>query len=99
MVIAASFKQRKSCKTEAQEILEKRGKIVSKYAVRRFREKGLKPFHVIPKPLKTHTLKISCGYVSGFRIGMKLTSFIWPLLMNSLCGASENQIYQYMYTT
>jgi transposase len=56
IVLQASHKQRKSCNAVAREILELRGKRVSREAVRRFRHKeGLKTFHVIAKPLKTET--------------------------------------------
>jgi hypothetical protein len=56
LILAASHKQRKSCNNLVLEILEKRGKTVSFMTIYRYRVNlGLKPFHVISKPLKTKT--------------------------------------------
>jgi hypothetical protein len=56
IVLRASHKQRKSCNAVAREILELRGKRVSEATVRRLRNReGLKPLHVIARPLKTET--------------------------------------------
>jgi transposase len=56
IVLRASHKQRKSRNAVAREILEFRGKRVSEATVRRLRHReGLKPFHVIARPLKTET--------------------------------------------
>jgi len=56
IIAAGSHKQRKGNRRVAQEILQKRGKRVGHQTVGRYRQReGLKPFHVIAKPLKTQT--------------------------------------------
>lgn len=52
----SSHKQRKSNRKVAREILERRGKRVDQSTITRYRDRqGLKPFHVIARPLKTQT--------------------------------------------
>lgn len=47
-------KRRRSNVVIAREILERRGKVVSREAIRRYRlREGFKPFHTIPKPMKS----------------------------------------------
>lgn len=56
VVLSSSNKQRKSNRKVALQIQKQCGEKVSEATVRRFRHKsGLKPFHVISKPLKTET--------------------------------------------
>ena len=55
IVLASTGLQRRSCRKVAYEILQKRQKLHGKDVVHRFlRKEGLKPFHVISKPLKTN---------------------------------------------
>lgn len=52
----ASGRQRKSGSVVAKEIAEKQKEYVTRQTVNNYRHRqGLKPFHVIPKPLKTET--------------------------------------------
>jgi hypothetical protein len=56
IISAASCKQRKGNRKVAQEILQVRGKRVSHVTIGHYRRReGLKPFHVISRPLKTKT--------------------------------------------
>lgn len=56
IITESSNKQRKSHRQVAQEILQRRGKRVSHVTVLFYRRReGLKPFHVIARPLKTQT--------------------------------------------
>jgi transposase len=56
IVAESSNKQRKSHRQVAQEILQRRGKRVTHMTVFNYRQReGLKPFHVIARPLKTQT--------------------------------------------
>lgn len=56
IIASSSHKQRKGNRKVAQEILQLRGKRVGQRTVGRYREReGLKPFHVIAKPLKSQT--------------------------------------------
>jgi hypothetical protein len=52
----ASGQQRKSCAVVAKEIAEKQKEYATGRTVNNYRHReGLKPFHVIPKPLKSET--------------------------------------------
>ena len=56
IILEASGRQRKSCSVVAKEIAEKRKEYVVSRTINNYRHReGLKPFHVIPKPLKTET--------------------------------------------
>jgi len=56
IIASASHKQRKGHRKVPQEILQRRGKSVSKSTICNYRaHEGLKSFHVIAKPLKTQT--------------------------------------------
>lgn len=56
IILEASGRQNKSCPTVAKEIAEKRKEYVASRTIANYRHReGLKPFHVIPKPLKTET--------------------------------------------
>ena len=54
IVLNASSKQKKSCSAVATEIAEKYAEYVAPRTINNYRHReGLKPFHAIPKPLKT----------------------------------------------
>ena len=56
IIASASHKQRKGHRKVAQEIIQKRGKRLSHMTVSRYRNReGLRPYHVVAKPLKTQT--------------------------------------------
>jgi hypothetical protein len=56
IIIMASGKQRRSSSTVAKEIAERQKEYVHRSTIDNYRHKtGLKPFHVIKKPLKTET--------------------------------------------
>jgi len=56
VIESGNRKQRKSNRKMAAEIFQKRDKTVSRETIRLYRhQQGLKPFHVIAKPLKTDT--------------------------------------------
>jgi transposase len=56
IILEASGRQKKSCSMVAKEIAEKRKEYVVSRTINNYRHReGLKPFHVIPKPLKTET--------------------------------------------
>ena len=55
-ILNASGKQRRSCSVVAKEIAEKHKEYVVPRTINNYRHReGLKPFHVIPRPLKTET--------------------------------------------
>jgi len=56
IVVKSCNKRRSSNRKVVQEILQRRGKRICKETVRQYRQReGLKPFHVLARPLKTHT--------------------------------------------
>jgi len=56
IIAAGSHKKRSGNRKVAQEILQKRGKRVDQSTISRYRTReGLKPFHVVARPLKTQT--------------------------------------------
>jgi hypothetical protein len=56
IILKASGRQRKSCSVVAKEIAEKQKEYVTRRTINNYRHKeGLKPFHVIQKPLKSET--------------------------------------------
>ena len=55
-ILNASGKQRRSCSVVEKEIAEKHKEYVVPRTINNYRHReGLKPFHVIPRPLKTET--------------------------------------------
>ena len=56
IILKASGQQRKSCSVVTKEIAEKQNEYVTRRTINNYRHReGLKPFHVIPKPLKAET--------------------------------------------
>ena len=56
LILKASGQQRKSCSVVAKEIAEKQKEYVTRRTINNYRHReGLKPFHVIAKPLKSET--------------------------------------------
>jgi hypothetical protein len=56
IIFKGSDQQRKSCSVVAKEIAEKQNEYVTRRTINNYRHReGLKPLHVIPKPLKSET--------------------------------------------
>jgi transposase len=56
IILKASRRQRKSCFVVVKEMVEKQKEYVTRRTINNYHHReGLKPFHVIPKPLKSDT--------------------------------------------